>query len=87
MNPRSSAELSATDAPPAVEQVRVRVLPDGRMTSEHAADYLGVAAGTLAQWRYLRLGPRWVKMGGRCFYYLRDLEAFVLGNRPRGKAA
>ena len=31
-----------------IEQVRVRVLPDGRMTRENAATYLGMKSKTLA---------------------------------------
>ena len=34
----------------AIEQVRVRVLPDGRMSRKDAATYLGRAEKTLAMW-------------------------------------
>ncbi len=37
--------------PPTVEQVRVRVLPDGRMDRVNAAKYIGVAVKTLAMWQ------------------------------------
>ena len=63
----------------AVEQVRVRVLPDGRMTREDAARYLGVASKTLAMWALQGKGPRFVKVGGRCFYYRHALSEFVAG--------
>lgn len=59
-----------------LEEVKVRVLPDGRLTRFDAARFLGVAAGTLANWEVLGTGPRSVKVGRRSFYYLRDLEAF-----------
>jgi hypothetical protein len=74
----------------AVEQVRVRVLPDGRMTPPNAAAYTGYSEKTLAQWRYLGIGPRWVKNGGRVFYYRADLDAHAAeakASRPAAPAA
>jgi hypothetical protein len=56
--------------------VKVRILPDGRLTRVDAATFLGLATGTLANWESRGLGPRSVKVGGRVFYFLRDLEAF-----------
>jgi hypothetical protein len=67
------------DAGRSVEQVRVRVLPDGRMTREDAARYLGHAVKTLAMWQLQGKGPRSVKVGGRVFYYRDDLDAFIHG--------
>jgi hypothetical protein len=64
----------------AVEQVRVRILPDGRMNRANASRYLGVAQKTLAMWQLQRKGPRSVLVGGRRFYYRRDLDAFVSGD-------
>jgi hypothetical protein len=63
----------------AVEQVRVRVLPDGRMTRKDAARYLGHRPKTLAMWALSGKGPRSVRVGGRVFYFRSDLDAFVLG--------
>ena len=75
-----SLQLAAlTDRNGAVEQVRVRVLPDGRMTRRDAARYLGVAEKTLAMWQLMGKGPRMVKVGGRVFYFRCDLDAFVRG--------
>jgi hypothetical protein len=62
----------------AVEQVRVRVLPDGRISREDAARYLGhTSSQTLATWQVQGKGPRSVKVGGRIFYFREDLDAFV----------
>lgn len=63
-------------------QLRVRersmiVTPDGRLSRTHAAKYLGVAPQTLANWRSLGRGPKHMKLGGRVFYRLADLEAFI----------
>jgi hypothetical protein len=63
----------------AIERVRVRLLPDGRMTRVNAARYLGHAPKTLAMWALRGKGPRLVKVGGRIFYYLSDLDAFIRG--------
>ena len=77
----SSSNLTARQladlADGAVEQVRVRVLPDGRMTRKDAARYLGHQPKTLAMWALSGKGPRSVKVGGRVFYFVSDLDAFV----------
>jgi hypothetical protein len=62
-----------------VEQVRVRILPDGRMSREDAARYLGHRPKTLAMWALSGSGPRSVKVGGRRFYFRSDLDAFIRG--------
>jgi hypothetical protein len=62
------------------DQVRVRVLPDGRLDSDGAATYLGHRPKTLAMWRIQGKGPRWVKVGGRIFYFQADLDAFIRGD-------
>ena len=62
-----------------IEAVRVRVLPDGRMTRDDAARYLGKKSKTLAMWGLQGKGPRSVKVGGRRFYYKDDLDAFIRG--------
>ena len=60
-----------------VDQVRVRVLPDGRMTRRDAARYLGLKAKTLAMWAMAGKGPPVIRVGGRCFYCRSDLDEFV----------
>ncbi len=64
---------------PVIEQVRVRILPDGRMPRKEAAKYLCRAEKTLAMWTMEGKGPRSVRVGGRIFYFKRDLEDFVRG--------
>jgi hypothetical protein len=59
-----------------IEQSKVRTTPDGRLSRRDAATFLGLAGRTLAQWAWQGTGPRPHKVGGRVFYYLRDLEAF-----------
>jgi cell division septal protein FtsQ len=57
-----------------IERVRVRVLPDGRLTRKDAAAYLGVTEKTLAMWQLEGKPPRSVKVGGRRFYYKEELN-------------
>ena len=49
-----------------------------------AADYLGVTDSTLQKWRYLGLGPRYIKIGGNhgraVRYRLSDLTDYVSNN-------
>ena len=64
---------------PVIEQVSVRVLPDGRMSRKNAAVYLGRAEKTLATWETEGKGPRSCLVGGRRFYFKDDLDAFIRG--------
>ena len=64
---------------PVIEQVRVRVLPDGRLTRKDAAKYLGRAEKTLAMWEMERKGPPSVLVGGRRFYFQDAPDAFIRG--------
>jgi hypothetical protein len=41
------------------------------------AEFLGVPESTLAQWRYLRKGPRWVKVGRWVRYPCRDTQEWL----------
>lgn len=58
----------------------VKTLPDGRMTRENAAAYLGISKNTLNQWASQGKGPRMVKFAGRTFYFRADLDAFINQN-------
>ena len=66
----------------AIENVRVRVLPDGRMDRENAARYLGRKPKTLAMWLMNGKGPSPTKVGGRIFYFKTDLDDFIQGKSP-----
>ncbi len=65
-----------------IEKPRIRVLPDGRLSRGDAALYLGLKPKTLSMWQVAGKGPRAVRVGGRVFYYLADLSAFVRGETP-----
>ena len=63
----------------AIEQVRVRVLPDGRLSRRDAAAYLGRAEKTLAMWELEKKGPTSILVMGRRFYFKNVLDAFIRG--------
>ncbi len=65
---------------PTIEQVRVRVLPDGRMTLKDTAAYIGRKPKTLAMWAVEGKGPKSVLVGGRRFYYKAAVDAFIQGD-------
>jgi len=44
---------------------------------EEAADYLGLASGTLANLRSTRRGPRFAKFGRAVRYDVQDLDAWA----------
>jgi hypothetical protein len=73
-----------------VEQVKVKILPDGRLSRADAAKFLGLKSKTLACWKSQGVGPRSVAVGGRIFYQLLELERFrdggvSLKSRPPGR--
>ena len=74
-----AAASQTTNGLSAIEHVKVRILPDGRMARGDAALYLGHQPKTLAMWALQGKGPRFVKVGGRVFYFKDDLDAFIRG--------
>ncbi|MBL8273004.1 MAG: helix-turn-helix domain-containing protein [Xanthomonadales bacterium] len=64
-----------------IHRAVVVATPDGRVDTEGAATYLGVAAGTLQNWRAAGRGPAFVTIGRRVMYRTADLDAFIV-DRP-----
>lgn len=64
----------------ALDRVRVRVLPDGRLTARDASAYLGLKEKTLANMRSHGHGPKPTRVGGRIFYFQKDLDSFIGAN-------
>jgi Helix-turn-helix domain len=60
--------------------------PKRLLHPDEASDYLRVAKQTLARWRCYGLGPHFVRIGGRIFYDLADLDAFIAANKFRSTA-
>lgn len=68
------------DASPAVEMVKVMVLPSGKVDRENAAKALGRSAKTLADWSLKGIGPKAHNIGGRVFYDWGEVQAFMGGS-------
>ncbi|MCW5716922.1 MAG: helix-turn-helix domain-containing protein [Bauldia sp.] len=60
-----------------IELVRVFIHPDGRMNRKSAANYIGCAVKTLADWSMRGVGPRGVRVGGRIFYFRQELDRWI----------
>ena len=56
------------------ETPRVFLHPDGRMDRKNTAIYLGCAPKTLADWAMKGIGPKYVMLGGKAFYFVQDLD-------------
>lgn len=68
--------------------MNLRVTPDGRVSRDEAAKFLGFKPKTLAEWHRLGVGPSSFMVGGRRFYRLDELREYASGSRQvREKAA
>lgn len=47
------------------------------ISTKEAAEYLGVAAGTLEQWRMRKENLPFLKIGSRVLYRIADLDAYI----------
>ena len=70
-----------------IESVRVRVLPDNRVSRSDAAKVLARAPKTLADWSAKGWGPRPITVGGRIFYRYNEVLAVARGEQPVRPAA
>ncbi len=65
-----------------IESVKVRVLPDNRVSRREAAKVLNRAPKTLADWSAKGWGPRPTSVGGRIFYRYDEVLAVARGEQP-----
>lgn len=49
----------------------------GLATAKQLAEYLGLDTQTLANWRWKRQGPPWVKLAGTIRYEWPEIEKWV----------
>ncbi len=47
-----------------------------RLTQTDLADRWRLSPRTLERWRWLKLGPAYLKIGGRVVYRIEDVEAY-----------
>jgi len=57
--------------------IKAAALVRDRMPVGQAAEYLGIAAGTLNRFRHEGRGPRFLRLGNRVFYLKDDLDAYL----------
>ncbi|MCC3862525.1 tyrosine-type recombinase/integrase [Pseudemcibacter aquimaris] len=50
------------------------------LSSDQAAKYLNVAPRLMENWRWRKVGPKYVKVGNRVRYELNDLKSFISNN-------
>jgi len=62
--------------------LNITATPDGRVSRNEAARYLGFKPKTLAEWHRLGIGPKSHLVGGRRFYRLDDLKTYAEGEKP-----
>ena len=49
------------------------------LSTGKAAKYIGYAEITLRVWRAKKIGPKYRKINGKCFYNIRHLKQFIKG--------
>ena len=59
-----------------------RVTAPTYLTSDQAAKYLNVAPRLMENWRWRKVGPKFVKVGNRIRYDMIDLKSFVSSSVP-----
>lgn len=50
--------------------------PTTRLNQNDLASRWNISPRTLERWRWLKLGPPYLKLGGRVAYRLEDIEAY-----------
>lgn len=50
------------------------------LTPKQAAEYLSTTPGALSQWRYMSMGPAFMRHGRTIRYRQQDLDAFIEAN-------
>ncbi|MFO1158468.1 MAG: DNA-binding protein [Reyranellaceae bacterium] len=56
-------------------------MPVRHLTQDELAKRWRISPRTLERWRWLRLGPQYLKIGGRVVYSLEDVENFEAAKR------
>lgn len=53
-----------------------KITPIQHINQTELSERLGVSCRTLERWRWIGIGPLFIKIGGRVRYRLSDVEAF-----------
>jgi predicted DNA-binding transcriptional regulator AlpA len=54
------------------------------LNTEKAAEFLGLSQNTLNYWRYLKRGPKFIKIGGLVRYDEEELHAYLAERTHQG---
>lgn len=57
-----------------------KAFPKRMVSPKQAAEMFSTSAGTLANWRTLKRGPKYFKRGTKVLYCIADLDAFFTAN-------
>jgi len=68
-----------------IEEVKVSVLPDGRMDAENSARYAGYKPKTMAMMRCAGTGPEFIKRG-KIFYFKDALDRWIADGKKKSTA-
>ena len=78
--------MSYRDSETRSEAERKRM--ENLFTSNEVSDRTGIPEATLRQWRWLGIGPAYVKLGKAVRYSAGDLDAWIAENRHQaGRSA
>ena len=71
-----------------LEEIKVSILPDGRMDTGNSARYAGLKPKTMAMMRCAGTGPEFIKRG-KIFYFKDALDQWIAEGRKQstGRAA
>jgi Helix-turn-helix domain len=64
-----------------VDESRSRILKRQLVSTKELSEIWGVPESTLRYWRCAKIGPTYVKLGGRIKYDLADVESYVRANK------
>lgn len=68
---------------PELKQPEIVIYPDGRLDRRNASAYLGCSVKTLAMHACTGTGPKFIRLGGKVFYFKDDLDAWI-ASHPKG---
>ena len=66
------------------DSVRVLQAPTQHLDQTALARRWRISPRSLERWRWLKQGPRYLKVGGRVLYRLQDVEAFEVAQLHDG---
>jgi len=64
------------------DRVKIRILPDNRISRADASKLLGRAPKTLADWKCKGWGPRPIVIGNRVFHDYEETLSMARGETP-----